>query len=72
MAVYIWKNKAEFELLMINIAPTEETINGIKFKKYVVTEGSTTIYRYATEKNGVLYDVGVSDPDIMTNFYLLD
>ncbi len=71
MAVYVWKNPAEFQLLMINMTPVKETVNGNEFDVYTVTEAETTIYRYAIKRNGILYDVGVRNKADAKNFYLI-
>ncbi len=73
MVVYVWRNKAELDLLLINIRPSgKETVNGRVFEKYVVTEGDKTIYRYVTVHNGLAYDVGVSDIRNVSKFFILD
>lgn len=73
MAVYVWKNPTEFQLLMSQMSPiATETVNGREFEVYAITEGPRTSYRYATTRNGVTYDVGVWNRADAKKFFLLD
>jgi len=73
MAVYVWPNPVEFQLLMSQMSPIgTETVNGHEFSVYTVTEGPRTSYRYATDVDGVTYDVGVWNRADAQKFFLLD
>lgn len=73
MAVYVWENPAEFQLLMSQKSPiATETVNGHTFDVYSITEGPRPSYRYATEVNGVLYDVGIWNRSDINKFFLID
>lgn len=72
LAVYIWKNKAEFQTLMIGAENQGKvTINGQSFDKYKIIDGDVTVYRYATTLGNITYDVGVYNQDQASNFYII-
>lgn len=73
MAVYVWKNPAEFQILMSQKSPLDtEIVNGHEFSVYVVSEGPRTMYRYATNQDGITYDVGVWNRSDAKRFYFID
>lgn len=73
MAVYVWANPAEFQILMSQKATIgTETVNGHEFSVYIITEGERTSYRYATNQGGKTYDVGVWNRADIKKFFLLD
>lgn len=72
MAVYIWNNPSEFDLIVLG--GTNEgkvTVNGKVFDKYKIVDGDKTIYRYGIKVGSVVYDVGVNDTNDISRFYLL-
>ncbi len=73
MAVYIWHNPAEFQLLMSQKSTiATETVNGHTYDVYSITEGPRISYRYATTLNGKTYDVGIWNRTDIKKFFLLD
>lgn len=72
MVVYIWQDQAEFAAMSATGTKlSDETVNGVNYSVTSFTNEDMTSYRYSVEKNGYIYDIGVSDRQKMKEFHFI-
>ncbi len=72
MAVYIWNDRAEFDLMVASgTSLGKETVNGRVYDVYSFTNEDTTSYHYTITIGNLIYDVGVRNKADAAKFFLL-